>query len=82
MREMLTKFFNVLDLNNDGYIDLKENTAHVMLMDCAKISDDLENVTMENPDGVIDSHNKKNIDRYILERPEQAKQLLKKQNIE
>ena len=82
MREMLTKFFNVIDLNNDGYIDINENTAHVMVMDCAKISDDMENVTMENPDGVIDSHNKKNIDRYILERPEQAKQLLKEQNIQ
>ena len=82
MREMLTKFFNVIDLNNDGYIDLKENTAHVMVMDCAKISDDLENVTMENADGVIDSKQKKNIDRYILERPEQAKQLLKEQNIQ
>jgi Ca2+-binding EF-hand superfamily protein len=81
MRKMLTKFFNVIDLNNDGYIDINENTAHVMVMDCAKISDDLENVTMENADGVIDSHNKKNIDRYILERPEQAKQLLKEQNI-
>ena len=82
MREMLTKFFNVIDLNNDGYIDINENTAHVMTMDCAKISDDLENVTMENADGVIDSHNKKHIDRYILERPEQAKQLLKEQNIQ
>ena len=82
MREMLTKFFNVIDLNNDGYIDINENTAHVMVMDCAKISDDLENVTMENADGIIDSHNKKNIDRYILERPEQAKQLLKEQNIQ
>ena len=82
MREMLTKFFNVIDLNNDGYIDINENTAHVMVMDCAKISDDMENVTMENPDGVIDSKQKKNIDRYILERPEQAKQLLKKQNIQ
>ena len=81
MREMLTKFFNVIDLNNDGYIDINENTAHVMVMDSAKISDDLENVTIEIPDGVIDSHNKKNIDKYILERPEQAKQLLKEQNI-
>jgi Ca2+-binding EF-hand superfamily protein len=82
MREMLTKFFNVIDLNNDGYIDTNENTAHVMVMDCAKISDDLKTVTMETPDGVIDSHNKKNIDRYILESPEQAQQLLKEQNIE
>ena len=81
MREMLTKFFNVIDLNNDGYIDINENTAHVMVMDCAKISDDMENVTMENPDGVIDSKQKKSIDRYILERPEQAKQLLREQNI-
>jgi hypothetical protein len=52
-----------------------------MVMDGAKISDDLENVTMEKADGVIDSHNKKNIDKYILEKPEQAKQLLKEQNI-
>ncbi|MCQ2754779.1 MAG: hypothetical protein MJ231_07000 [bacterium] len=81
MREMLTKFFDVIDLNNDGYIDLNENAAHVMIMDCAKISDNLENVTMEYADGVIDSHNKKNIDRYILEKPEQAKQLLKEQSI-
>ena len=81
MRDMLTKFFNVLDLNNDGYVDINENTAHVMVMDCAKISDDLNTVVMETADGVIDSHNKKNIDRYILERPEQAKQLLREQNI-
>ena len=52
-----------------------------MVMDCAKVSDDLESVTMENLDGVIDSHNKKSIDRYILEKPEQAKQLLKEQNV-
>lgn len=81
MRDMLSKFFNVIDLNHDGYIDINENTAHVMVMDCAKISDDLNTVTIESADGVIDSHNKKNIDRYILERPEQAKQLLKEQNI-
>ncbi len=81
MREMLNKFFDVLDLNKDGYIDLNENTAHVLVMDCAKVSDDLNTVTIENADGVIDSHNKKNIDRYILERPEQAKQLLEEQII-
>ena len=28
MREMLEKFFSVLDLNNDGYIDLNENTVY------------------------------------------------------
>lgn len=81
MRDMLNKFFSVIDLNNDGYIDIKENTAHVMVMDCAKVTDDLNTVTIENADGVIDSHNKKNIDRYILERPEQAKQILKEQII-
>ena len=81
MREMLMKFFNVIDLNNDGYIDINENTAHVMVMDRAKVSDNLNTVTMENADGIIDSKQKKNIDRYILERPEQAKQLLREQNI-
>ena len=81
MREMLMKFFNVIDLNNDGYIDINENTAHVMVMDRAKVSDNLNTVTMENADGIIDSKQKKSIDRYILERPEQAKQLLREQNI-
>ncbi len=81
MKEMLEKFFSVLDLNNDGYVDLNENTAHVMLMDYVKISDDLNTIKIENADGVIDSHNKKNIDKYILEKPEQAKHLLKEQNI-
>ena len=81
MREMLEKFFSVLDLNNDGYIDLKENTAHVMLMDCVNISDDLTQITETTADGIIESNNKKNIDRFILEKPEEAQKLLKKQNI-
>ena len=81
MREMLEKFFSVLDLNNDGYIDLYENTAHVMAMDCINISDDLTQITETSPDGIIESNNKKNIDRFILEKPEEAQKLLKKQNI-
>jgi len=81
MREMLEKFFSVLDLNNDGYIDLKENTAHVMLMDCVNISDDLTQITETTADGIIESNNKKNIDRFILEKPEEAQKLLRKQNM-
>ena len=81
MREMLEKFFSVLDLNNDNYIDLKENTAHVMAMDCINISNDLTQITETSPDGIIESNNKKNIDRFILEKPEEAQKLLKKQNI-
>ncbi len=79
MRKMLEKFFSVLDLNNDGFVDLNENTAHVILMDSIKISDDLSKITKVAADGVIDSNNKKNIDRLILEKPEQAKQLLREQ---
>ncbi len=79
MRRMLEKFFSVLDLNNDGYIDLNENTAHVMLIDTVNISNDLSKVTKTCADGIIDSTNKKNIDKYILEKPEHAKQLLKEQ---
>lgn len=81
MREMLEKFFSVLDLNNDDYIDLNENTAHVMAMDCINISNDLTQITETSPDGIIESNNKKNIDRFILEKPEEAQKLLKKQNI-
>ena len=81
MREMLEKFFSVLDLNNDGYIDLNENTAHVMAMDCTEISNDLSQVVETSADGIIESNNKKNFDRFILEKPEEAQKLLKKQNI-
>ena len=81
MREMLEKFFSVLDLNNDGYIELNENSAHVMVMDCINISDDLTQITETFADGIIESNNKKNIDRFILEKPEEAQKLLKKQNI-
>ncbi len=79
MKEMLNKFFDVLDLNKDGYVDATENARHVIAMDCAKISDDLETITIETADGVVESHNKKNLDRLILEKPEQAQQLLKEQ---
>lgn len=81
MRNMLETFFSVLDLNNDGYIDLKENTAHVMAMDCSNISDDLSHMKETKADGIIESNNKKNLDRYILEKPKEAQELLKKQNI-
>ncbi len=76
MCEMLSKFFNVLDLNNDGFVDVDENTAHVITMDCAKISDDLDTIIIEEADGVVESRNKKNLDRLILEKREQARQLL------
>lgn len=81
MRNMLETFFSVLDLNNDGCIDLKENTAHVMTMDCTNISDDLSLIKETEADGIIENDNKKNIDRYILEKPKEAQELLKRQNI-
>ena len=44
-------------------------------------SQEMTQITETTADGIIESNNKKNIDRFILEKPEEAQKLLKKQNI-
>jgi len=80
MKAMLEKFFKVVDLNQDGYIDLDESTALTLAQDSVTISDDLNTVKIGTPDGYIENNNKKNIDKYIMEFPEKARDLFK--NIE
>lgn len=76
MKPMLEKFFDVVDLNKDGAIDEDENTALIISMDSAIISDDLTTVKIEKPDGYINSKNKMNTDKYILQFPDKARDLL------
>lgn len=78
MKVMLEKFFKGVDLNQDGYIDENESATVVLAMDSINISDDFQNIEMNTPDGYIESKNKKNIDRYIMEFPEKSRALFNK----
>lgn len=77
MKTMLEKFFDVLDLNKDGAVDTSENIAFVLAIDSVIITDDLKTIKVEKPDGYIDGKNKMNMDKYILQFPDKAKELLK-----